>query len=125
MRHQVDPKHALARVLLVLQVREDAQEHRVLRVNFRHYFRQQREVSLRMRLRVRVRVRVLRVGRVGVGRCLAIAAVACSRKRAVKFFGWVFFLISSGSPHVRPMGRTCGEPDEIGLTAMGVELNGS
>ena len=21
--------------------------------------------------------------------------------------------ISSGSPHVRPMGRTCGEPDEI------------
>ena len=37
----------------------------------------------------------------------------------------VFFLISSGSPHVRPMGRTCGEPDEIGLTAMGVELNGS
>ena len=51
----------------------------------------------------------------------------CSRKRAVIFFGWVFFLISSGSPHVRPMGvhRTCGEPDEIELTAMGVELNGS
>ena len=48
-----------------------------------------------------------------------------SRKRAVNFFGWVFFLISSGSPHVRPMGRTCGEPDEIELTAMGVELNGS
>jgi len=23
------------------------------------------------------------------------------------------------------MGRTCGEPDEIELTAMGVELNGS
>ena len=23
------------------------------------------------------------------------------------------------------MGRTCGEPDEIGLTAMGVELNGA
>ena len=43
-----------------------------------------------------------------------------SRKRAVKFFGWVFFLISSGSPHVRPMGRTCGEPDEIELTAAGV-----
>ena len=36
-----------------------------------------------------------------------------SRKRAVIFFGWVFFLFSSGSPHVRctPMGRTCGEPD--------------
>ena len=48
-----------------------------------------------------------------------------SRKRAVKCFGWVFFLISSGSPHVRPMGRTCGEPDEIELTAMGVKLNGS
>ena len=50
-----------------------------------------------------------------------------SRKRAVKFFGWVFFLISSGSPHVRPMGvhRTRGEPDEIELTAMGVKLNGS
>ena len=38
----------------------------------------------------------------------------------------VFFLISSGSPHVRctPMGWTRGEPDEIELTAMGVELNG-
>ena len=46
-------------------------------------------------------------------------------KRAVIFFGWVFFLISPGSPHVRPMGRTCGEPDEIELAAMGVELNGS
>ena len=23
------------------------------------------------------------------------------------------------------MGRTCGEPDEIGLTAMGVKLNGA
>ena len=33
-------------------------------------------------------------------------------------------MISSGSPHVRctPMGRTCGEPDEIGLTPMGVEI---
>ena len=31
------------------------------------------------------------------------------------------------APHARctPMGRTCGEPDEIGLAAMGVELNGS
>ena len=52
------------------------------------------------------------------------AARARSRKRAEMFFGWVFFLISSGSPHVRPMGRTCGEPDEIELTAMGVKLNG-
>ena len=42
----------------------------------------------------------------------------------VIFFGWVCFLISLGSPHVRPMGRTCGEPIEIELTAIGVELNG-
>ena len=41
------------------------------------------------------------------------------------FFGWVFFLISLGSPHVRPMGRTCGEPNEIELTPIGVKLNGS
>ena len=32
------------------------------------------------------------------------------------------FLISSGSPHVRPMGRTCGEPDEIELTRHGGEI---
>jgi len=47
------------------------------------------------------------------------AATYAIWKRAVKVFGWAFFLISSGSPHVRPMGRTCGEPDEIGLTPMG------
>ena len=46
-------------------------------------------------------------------------------KKSVIFFGWVFFLISSGSPHVRPMGRTCGEPDEIELAPMGVQLHGS
>ena len=48
-------------------------------------------------------------------------------KRAVTFSKWVFFLISSGgqAPHVCPMGRTCGEPDEIGLTPVGVKLNGS
>ena len=44
------------------------------------------------------------------------------------FFGWVFFLISLGgqAPHVRctPMGRTCGEPNEIELTAIGVILDG-
>ena len=35
-------------------------------------------------------------------------------------------MVSSGSPHVRctPMGRTRGEPDEIELAAMGVELYG-
>ena len=47
------------------------------------------------------------------------------RKRAVIFSGWVFFLISPCSPHVRPMGRTCGEPTEIKLTPIGVKLNGS
>ena len=39
------------------------------------------------------------------------------------FFGWAFFLISLGSPHVRPVGRTCGEPNEIELTPIGVKLN--
>ena len=36
-------------------------------------------------------------------------------------------MISSGSPRVlrAPMGRTCGEPDEIGLSPMGVKLNSS
>ena len=42
------------------------------------------------------------------------------------FFGWVFFLISSGgqAPHVlrAHMGRTCGEPDEIELTPNGGEI---
>ena len=50
-----------------------------------------------------------------------------SVKRAVMFLGWVFFLISLGSPHVlrAHMGRTCGEPNEIELTAVGVKLNGT
>ena len=40
-------------------------------------------------------------------------------ERGVILSGWAFFLISSGSPHVRctPMGHTCGEPNEIELTA--------
>ena len=50
---------------------------------------------------------------------------AWARTRAVTCFGWVFFLISSGSPHVRPMGRTCGAPGEIELAPVGVKLNGS
>ena len=33
--------------------------------------------------------------------------------RAVQFHPMAVNPISSGSPHVRPMGRTCGEPDEI------------
>ena len=28
------------------------------------------------------------------------------------FFGWVFSLVSLGSPQVRLMGNTCGEPKE-------------
>ena len=50
-------------------------------------------------------------------------------KGAVTFFGWAFFLISLGSPHVRPMGvhhagvhRTCGEPTEIESTPHGGEI---
>jgi hypothetical protein len=38
------------------------------------------------------------------------------KKRAVIYFGWAFFLIPSGPPHVRP---------KIELTPMGVKLNGS
>ena len=50
-----------------------------------------------------------------------------TKKGGDAHFGCVFFLILSGgqAPHVRPVGRTCGEPDEIELAAMGVELNGS
>jgi len=57
--------------------------------------------------------------------------LSCSQRRAVIRFGWVFFLISLGgqAPHVlrAQMGvhRTCGEPNEIELTPMGVKLNGS
>ena len=55
---------------------------------------------------------------------------ACSRTGAVVFVGWVFFLSSLGgqAPHVlrAPMGvhRTCGEPNEIEWTPMGVKVNG-
>ena len=57
---------------------------------------------------------------------LLLSLLCLLAKKSGKFSGWVFFLISSGSPHVRctPMGRTCGGPDEIGLTPMGVKLNG-
>ena len=51
-------------------------------------------------------------------------AAYVSRKRAVICFGWVFFLISLVSPHVRPVGRTCGEPNEIELTTIQLQLNG-
>ena len=54
-----------------------------------------------------------------------------SGNRVVICLGWVSFLISLGgqAPHAlrARMGvhRTCGEPDEIGSTPMGVALNGS
>ena len=38
-----------------------------------------------------------------------------AKKKEGILSGWVFFLISLGSPHVRPIGRTCGEPNEIEL----------
>ena len=38
-----------------------------------------------------------------------------SWKRAAMFSGWVVFLISLGSTHVRPMGHTRGELNEIEL----------
>ena len=43
------------------------------------------------------------------------------------FVGWVCFLISLGSPHVRPMWglSTCGEPNGIELTAAHEFFNGS
>ena len=72
----------------------------------------------------------LEISSTGFERGTFVAQVCswCSRKRAVIYFEWwVFFLIPLGSPHVRctPMVRACGEPDEIELTAIGVELNGS
>ena len=41
------------------------------------------------------------------------------QKKSSKFFGWVFFLISPGSPRVCGMRApsTCGEPNEIELNA--------
>ena len=60
---------------------------------------------------------------------LCSAAPVCfffPREREMVFSGWVFFLISFGSPRVRctPVGRTCGEPHEIELAPIRVELNG-
>ena len=58
------------------------------------------------------------------------AAVEPARgQRAVILFGRVFFLILLGgqASHVRPVWAlsTCGEPNEIGLTPIGVKLDGS
>ena len=50
-----------------------------------------------------------------------INTLYASRKRAVIHFGWVFFLISLGSPRVLRAHmwalNTCGEPNEIELAA--------
>ena len=47
-------------------------------------------------------------------------------KKSAVFFGWVFVLVSLGSPRVlrAHMGRSCGEPGEIELNPIGVALNG-
>ena len=38
---------------------------------------------------------------------------SCTRPEPFNFTPMAVKSILSGSPHVRPMGRTCGEPDEI------------
>ena len=63
----------------------------------------------------------------GLSSPIAQLVIRCRRviwKGAVVFFGWVFVLISLGgqAPHVltahtADMGHTCGEPNEIELTA--------
>ena len=49
-----------------------------------------------------------------------------TEKSGCSIFGVGIFLDSLGAPHVRctPVGRTCGEPNEIKLTPIWVELNG-
>ena len=37
----------------------------------------------------------------------------CLQREPFNFTPMAVNSIPSGSPHVRPMGRTCGEPDEI------------
>ena len=59
----------------------------------------------------------------GRGAAPRTPSIPVHEKRAVTFFGWVFFLVSLGSRHVRPMGRTCEEPNELGLAPIGVRLN--
>ena len=55
------------------------------------------EAALFRRLVAARRDAVNRAGHAGVAGLL--------KKRAVIYFGWAFFLILSGSPHVRPMRR--------------------
>ena len=42
-----------------------------------------------------------------------VNSVACTRREPFNYTPMAVNPISSGSPHVRPMGRTCGEPGEI------------
>ena len=44
---------------------------------------------------------------------LALLHEPCTRHEPFNFTPMGINAISSGSPHVRPMGRTCGEPNEI------------
>ena len=55
---------------------------------------------------------------------LAVALLSRSKRYNIFRVG-IFLLISLDSPHVRPMGCTCGGPNEIELATVGVVLNGS
>ena len=58
---------------------------------------------------------------------LVLLVIAPDRltKKSGEIFGWVRFLISLGSPHVRPVGRTCRRAGEVELAPIEAELNGS
>ena len=58
-------------------------------------------------------------------RNVLLATGYMSRKRAGNIFRVGIFLDYVRLTTVRPTGRTCGEPDEIELAAIGVKLNGS
>ena len=75
-----------------------------------------------------------RLGRVRVGLLEEpddVGKALLTKRSGKRFRVSIFldFLWRSGTtrPHVRctPVGRACGEPDEIELTAIGVKLNGS
>ena len=70
--------------------------------------------------------------RLGATGSVSIANVTVSNtlgpaKRAVMFFGWVFFLVSFGGQALHVLrahrGRTCGEPNENELAPTGVEMD--
>ena len=51
------------------------------------------------------------------GYCPTVDEYVLANKKGY-FSGGCFILISFGSPHVRTMGRTCGEPNKIDLAAI-------